>query len=89
MNNTSWVRVSVFIYVVKNHPSARLFSLFLFSLHVEIFLVGLVNVWEPFLGMLEAIPWLERSAPVQNARVLQRHVLPLIDGLHLDIPRQG
>mmetsp|Transcript_133 Transcript_133/g.268 ORF Transcript_133/g.268 Transcript_133/m.268 type:complete len:295 (-) Transcript_133:348-1232(-) len=63
--------------------------LFFLSRCVEIFLIGLVNVREPLLGMLEAIPWLAWAAPMENAGILESHILPLIDGLHLDIPRKG
>ena len=38
--------------------------------------------------MLEAIPRLAGSGPVEDTGIFQGHVLPLIDGLHLDIPRQ-
>mmetsp|Transcript_31489 Transcript_31489/g.92353 ORF Transcript_31489/g.92353 Transcript_31489/m.92353 type:complete len:303 (-) Transcript_31489:171-1079(-) len=38
--------------------------------------------------MLEAVPRFARTGPMVDAGILQAHVLPLIDGLHLDIPRQ-
>jgi len=50
--------------------------------------IRFINIRIPLLGMLETIPRLAGSRPVEDAGVLQGHVLPLVDCLHLDIPRQ-